>query len=59
MVSVFEIFKDKSGKFRFRLKAPNGKIIAVSESYNSKRNAINGIKAVCLHSTYAKLKFKL
>ena len=33
---VFEIFKDKAGKHRFHLKAPNGEIIASSEAYDSK-----------------------
>ena len=33
---VFEWYKDKAGKFRFRLKAANGEVIAVSEAYSSK-----------------------
>ena len=32
----FEIYKDANGKFRWRLKAPNGEIIAASEAYESK-----------------------
>ena len=32
----FEITKDTAGEYRFRLRAPNGEIIAVSESYKSK-----------------------
>lgn len=42
----FEIFKDTQGKYRFRLKAPNGEIIAASESYTSKQNCQAGIQAV-------------
>ena len=42
----FEIFKDKSGEFRFRLKAPNGEIIATSESYTTKNACLNGIESV-------------
>jgi uncharacterized protein YegP (UPF0339 family) len=38
----FEIYKDKSGKFRFRLKAGNGEIIAVGEAYESKAAAMDG-----------------
>ena len=42
----FEIFQDKSGEFRFRLKARNGKIVAVSEGYTSKAACLSGIKSV-------------
>ena len=42
----FEWFKDKAGKYRFRLKAPNGEIIAVSEGYNSKEACVNGIESI-------------
>jgi uncharacterized protein YegP (UPF0339 family) len=42
----FEIYKDKGGKFRFRLKAGNGEIIAVGEAYESKASAKNGVESV-------------
>lgn len=42
----FEIFRDVSGKFRFRLKAPNGEIISTSEAYTTKDACKNGIAAV-------------
>lgn len=42
----FEIFRDVSEEFRFRLKAPNGKIIAASEGYKSKSGCKKGIKSV-------------
>jgi uncharacterized protein YegP (UPF0339 family) len=42
----FEIFADKAGEFRFRLKARNGQIIAVSEGYKTKANCVNGIRSV-------------
>lgn len=42
----FEIYKDKSGKFRFRLKARNGEIIAVSEGYVKKDSCKKGIASV-------------
>ena len=42
----YEVYQDKSGKFRFRLKAANGQIIAVGEAYESKRACLNGIKSV-------------
>ena len=46
MAGKFELYTDKSGKFRFRLKASNGQIIASSEAYNSKASALNGIESV-------------
>ncbi|MBQ1377003.1 MAG: YegP family protein [Lachnospiraceae bacterium] len=42
----FEIYKDKAEEFRFRLKAPNGEIIASSEGYKSKAGCKNGIESV-------------
>lgn len=46
MAGKFEYYQDKAGKFRFRLKAGNGEIIAVSEAYNSKDSCMNGIESV-------------
>jgi uncharacterized protein YegP (UPF0339 family) len=46
MAGKFELYKDKQDKFRFRLKAGNGEIIAVSEAYESKASALNGIDSV-------------
>ena len=42
----FEVYVDKAGEFRFRLKATNGQVIAVSEGYTSKAGALNGIDSV-------------
>ena len=42
----FEIYKDKAGEFRFRLKARNGEIISVSEGYVKKDSCKNGIESV-------------
>lgn len=42
----FEIYNDKKGEFRFRLKARNGEIIAVSEGYVAKAGCMNGIESV-------------
>lgn len=46
MAGKFELFKDKAGEFRFRLKAANGEIIAASEGYNTKASAEKGIESV-------------
>ena len=42
----FEIYTDKAGEFRFRLKATNGQIIAVSEGYKAMASCKNGIESV-------------
>ncbi len=42
----FEIYTDKAGEFRFRLKATNGQIIAVSEGYKTMVNCVNGVESV-------------
>ncbi len=42
----FEMYEDKGGEFRFRLKARNGEIIAVSEGYKAKASCENGIESV-------------
>lgn len=42
----FEVYTDKSGETRFRLKAKNGQIVAVSEGYKTKKSALNGIESV-------------
>ncbi len=42
----FEIYLDKAGEFRFRLKAKNGQIIAVSEGYKAMASCVKGIESV-------------
>lgn len=42
----FEIYTDKANEFRFRLKAKNGEIIAVSEGYKAMDSCKNGIESV-------------
>ncbi|MGS0561386.1 YegP family protein [Microbacterium aurugineum] len=46
MAGKFELYTDKSGEYRFRLKAGNGEVIAISEGYSSKSAALNGIESV-------------
>jgi len=42
----FELYEDKGGEYRFRLKARNGEIIGVSEGYTTKTSCENGIESV-------------
>lgn len=45
--SKYEMYKDKKGQWRWRLRAANEKIIATSgEGYTSKQNCLKGIAAV-------------
>ncbi len=46
MAGKFELYQDNAGKYRFRLKAGNGQIIAVGEAYESKAAAQKGIDSV-------------
>ena len=52
---VFEWYKDKAGKYRFRLKAANGEMIAVSEGYASKQGCVDGIESVKKNAPIAKI----
>jgi len=46
MAGKFEIYKDKAGEYRFRLKAGNGEIILASEGYKKKSACTNGVASV-------------
>ena len=46
MAGKFELYLDKAGEYRFRLKAGNGEIILASEGYKQKASALNGIESV-------------
>ena len=46
MAGKFEIYTDKAGEYRFRLKAGNGQVILASEGYKQKASALNGIESV-------------
>ena len=42
----FEVYVDKAGEYRFRLKATNGQIIATGESYKAKAGVMNAIESI-------------
>ena len=52
---VFEWYVDKVGKYRFRLKAANGEMIAISEGYTSKQGCVDGIESVRKNAPIAKI----
>lgn len=45
-MAKFEVYKDGSGEFRFRLKASNGQVIASGEGYKTKAGVLNGIQSI-------------
>ncbi|MFD7907850.1 YegP family protein [Kitasatospora sp. NPDC059722] len=46
MAAHFEVYEDKAHQWRFRLKAGNGEIVAVGESYPTRQGAQKGCEAV-------------
>ena len=52
----YEIYKDKAGEFRFRLKAKNGQIIATSEGYKTMDSCKNGIESVKKNAPEAEIE---
>lgn len=42
----FEVYKDKAGEFRYRLKARNGEIVLSGEGYKAKASCLNGIDSI-------------
>lgn len=51
----FEVFKDKTGHFRFRLKSQTGEIVLSSDAYASKQNCMNGIESVRLNAVNSRV----
>lgn len=52
----FEMYQDRAGEYRFRLKARNGQIIAVSEGYIAKAGCLNGIESVKRNAAEAEIE---
>jgi uncharacterized protein len=46
MTGKFELFIDENLYFRFRLKAPDGTVVAISRPFSDKSGAVSGISAV-------------
>ena len=51
----FEVYKDKAGEFRFRLKATNGQIIATGEGYKAMAGCKRGIESIKKNVVDAKI----
>jgi uncharacterized protein YegP (UPF0339 family) len=46
MAGKFEVYEDKAGKYRFRLKAGNGEAVATGEAYETNAATKKGCEAV-------------
>ena len=46
----FQIYTDKAGQYRFRLRSRNGQIVAVSAGYHTKAACLAGIESVRLNA---------
>lgn len=46
MSPKFQVYKDASEKFRFRLRADDNTIVAVGEAYEQHASCVNGIKSI-------------
>ena len=42
----YEMYTDKKGEYRFRLKAANGQIVAVGEGYKAEKSCLNGMESI-------------
>ena len=56
MAAKFEVFKDKKGEYRFRLKASNGETIATGESYPDKATCKKGIASIKKNAPIAEIE---
>ena len=56
MAGKFVLKKGPTGKYRFNLHSSNGKVIATSEAYETRRAALAGIESVRKHAAAAKLE---
>lgn len=52
----FEIYTDKAGEYRFRLKATNGQVIATGEGYKALAGCMNGIDSIKRNAVDAKIE---
>lgn len=51
----FELYRDRAGQYRFRLKARNGAIIAVSDGYSTRPGCRSGIESVQKNAAEAEI----
>lgn len=52
----YEIYLDRAGEYRFRLKARNGQIVAVSEGYATRQACLEGVASVRKNAPEGKIE---
>jgi len=55
-VGKFEVYPTKNGKWRFRLKAGNGEIIAQGEEYETRQGCLKGIASIQRNARKAEIQ---
>lgn len=50
----FELYRDRQGLYRFRLKSRNGKVIGSSDAYRTRAGALDGIESVRINAAEGK-----
>ncbi len=55
MAGKFEVYTDKSNKYRFRLKAGNGQVVATGQAYTTKESCLKGIESIKNNAADAKI----
>jgi len=55
MFPQFQVYMDRAGQYRWRLKARNGEIVAVSEAYTTRYNAKRSAELVKTLAPYASI----
>jgi uncharacterized protein YegP (UPF0339 family) len=53
MAAKYQVYRDVAGKFRFRLKTAEDRIVVVSEAYEQHTSALNGVKSIQNNCTVA------
>ncbi len=51
----YEVYQDKAGEFRYRLKAANGQIVATGEGYKALAGCLKGVESVKTNAPEAEL----
>ena len=52
----FQLFSDRAGLYRFRLRCRNGKIVAISEGYTTKVACLAGVESVIRNAPEAPIE---
>ena len=51
----YEVYADKAGAYRFRLKASNGEIVVTGQGYKAKKSCMNGIASIAKNAPEAEV----